>query len=142
MCERTWHDRLEVVAEGEAAKLWNPDGALHEIELAFAPADATAARDASARGVPRLPINVPPGGNPAPLPLAVGTVALPAKPAPTRLIRRWPKSSGARSFGHDTMAARRPFKGRLSFSLPGWRGAKIQAIDQGRVAVPCRTVAG
>ena len=24
LCERTWHDGLEVVAEGPAARLWNP----------------------------------------------------------------------------------------------------------------------
>ena len=41
LCERTWHDRLEVVAEGKSAAFWNPGGALHEVELHFAPADAT-----------------------------------------------------------------------------------------------------
>ena len=43
LCERTWHDRLEVVAAGRAARLWNSDGALHEIELQFASAEAAAA---------------------------------------------------------------------------------------------------
>jgi hypothetical protein len=47
LCERTGHDRLEVVAEGRAAALWDSGGALHEVELQFASADATSARDAS-----------------------------------------------------------------------------------------------
>lgn len=56
LCERTWHDRLEVVAEGRAAKLWNPNGALHEVELRFAAADATAARDAAREVFPGCPL--------------------------------------------------------------------------------------
>jgi hypothetical protein len=46
LCERTWHDRLNVVAEGAAARLWNVNGGLHEVELQFAPREATEARDA------------------------------------------------------------------------------------------------
>ncbi len=56
LCERTWHDRLEVVAEGPAAKLWNPDGALHAIELTFASADAASARDAGREVFPACPL--------------------------------------------------------------------------------------
>ena len=29
LCERPWHDRLEVAAEGRAATLWDPAGALY-----------------------------------------------------------------------------------------------------------------
>lgn len=46
LCERTWHDRLNVLAEGAAARLWNVDGGLHEVELQFVPREATEARDA------------------------------------------------------------------------------------------------
>ena len=49
LCERTWHDRLEIIAEGRAAALWNPQGTLLEVELHFAPTDAIAARDAARR---------------------------------------------------------------------------------------------
>jgi len=56
LCERTWHDRLEIVAEGQAARLWNPEGALHEIELAFASSDAAAARDAAREVFPGCPL--------------------------------------------------------------------------------------
>jgi len=56
LCERTWHDRLEVVAEGRAANLWNSSGMLHEVELHFAPADAAAARDAAREVFPGCPL--------------------------------------------------------------------------------------
>ncbi len=56
LCERTWHDRLEVVAEGPAARLWNPQGALHEVELHFTPADTTSARDAAREVFPGCPL--------------------------------------------------------------------------------------
>ena len=58
LCERTWHDRLEIVAEGEPARLWNSDGALHEVELSFSAADVTTARDPG--GLSRLPIDLSP----------------------------------------------------------------------------------
>jgi hypothetical protein len=35
VCERSWHDRLEVLAEGEAARLWRNDGDLFSGELGF-----------------------------------------------------------------------------------------------------------
>ncbi|HEX4122326.1 MAG TPA: hypothetical protein VH619_17050 [Verrucomicrobiae bacterium] len=56
LCERTWHDRLEVVAEGPAARLWHPDGAIHEIELQFAPAEAASARNAIREIFPGCPL--------------------------------------------------------------------------------------
>jgi hypothetical protein len=56
LCERTWHDRLDIVAEGRAATLWNEDGALHAQELLFAPADATAAREAGREVFPGCPL--------------------------------------------------------------------------------------
>jgi len=49
VCERTWHDRLEVVAEGTAARLWNDSGELHEVELWFPPPDNTEPRNAATR---------------------------------------------------------------------------------------------
>lgn len=46
LCERTWHDRLQVVAEDNAARLWNADGALVEKEIFFPSPDETAPRQA------------------------------------------------------------------------------------------------
>jgi hypothetical protein len=35
VCERAWHDRLQVLAEGDAARLWRKDGDLFSGELYF-----------------------------------------------------------------------------------------------------------
>jgi hypothetical protein len=35
VCERSWHDRLEVLAEGDAARLWRNEGGLFSGELYF-----------------------------------------------------------------------------------------------------------
>ena len=35
VCERSWHDRLEILAEGDAARLWRKDGELFSGELSF-----------------------------------------------------------------------------------------------------------
>jgi hypothetical protein len=56
LCERTWHDRLEVIAEGRAAQLWQAGGAMHEIELQFAPAETACARDAARQVFPGCPL--------------------------------------------------------------------------------------
>ena len=41
VCERSWHDRLDLVAEGRAASLWNAAGDFVERQLHFVPTDAT-----------------------------------------------------------------------------------------------------
>jgi hypothetical protein len=56
LCSRSWHDRLEVVAEGAAARLWNADGALQAAELHFAPAETSGARDAAREVFPGCPL--------------------------------------------------------------------------------------
>jgi hypothetical protein len=56
VCERTWHDRLQVVAEGQAARLWNPDGQWVEKELLFPPPDETAPRQAESEVFPGCPL--------------------------------------------------------------------------------------
>ncbi|MCU0772534.1 MAG: hypothetical protein MUE94_12325 [Verrucomicrobia bacterium] len=55
VCERTWHDRLHVLAEGPGARLWNDTGALHEVELWFPPAEDTAPREAGCEIFPGCP---------------------------------------------------------------------------------------
>ncbi len=56
LCERTWHDRLQVVAEGSAARLWNADGQLAEKELFFPSPDETAPRQADHEVFPGCPL--------------------------------------------------------------------------------------
>src|ERR1041384_3789895 len=93
LCERTWHDRLEVVAEGRAAKLWNDAGTLHAQELLFAAADAQAARDARREVFPGCPLTfrLLEVLRPAPLVLEKVVLAEPNGRSPDMLImeRRW-----------------------------------------------------
>src|ERR1017187_9934916 len=56
VCARPWHARLEVLAEGRAARLWDPTGAFHSAELQFVPPDATGARDAAHEVFPGCPL--------------------------------------------------------------------------------------
>ena len=56
LCERTWHDRLEVVADGTSARLWNDAGDLHEVELWFPAPDDTAPREAAKEVFPGCPL--------------------------------------------------------------------------------------
>lgn len=56
LCERTWHDRLHVVAEGPAARLWNADGSFVEAELHFPEPESTAPRDAAREVFPGCPL--------------------------------------------------------------------------------------
>jgi hypothetical protein len=131
LCERTWHDRLEIVAEGGAAKLWNPEGALHEIELAFAPADATAARDAVREVFPGCPLTFRLVETLRPSPLPLERVALTGglhthAPDPAVAEKLW------RAQFPDTTRwrLRGPFKRDGHFSLVALVRCEIQAIDQ------------
>ncbi|PYI81614.1 MAG: hypothetical protein DME26_19665 [Verrucomicrobia bacterium] len=131
LCERTWHDRLEIVAEGRPAKLWNPEGSLHEIELTFAPADAAAARDAAREVFPGCPLTFRLAESLRPLPLALERVALgveasPRPPDPNVAEKLW------RAQFPDTTQWRlaEPWKAASHFSLVILARCEIQAIDQ------------
>ncbi len=131
VCERTWFDRLQLVAEGRAARLWNDDGALHETELHFPPPDATGARDAIREVFPGCPLTfrlaesllpaaptleraVLAGGDPAPPPSAEVAEKLWRAQWPD--TARWRIESAFRPTHH--------------FSLVALVRCEIQAIDQ------------
>ena len=132
LCARTWHDRLEVVAEGVTARLWNSDGALHSVELQFAPAAGSGARDAAREVFPGCPLTFKLAEALRPLPLslerAVLTAAEPAARAPDPAVteKLW------RHQFPDTMRWRQtaPFKADFHFSLVALVRCEIQAIDQ------------
>ena len=131
LCERTWHDRLEIVAEGRAARLWNPDGVLHEVELTFAAADVTAARDAAREVFPGCPLTFRLAEAIRPSPLALERVALAGEaqarpPDPAVAEKLW------RAQFPDTTRWRltAPFKADFHFSLVALVRCEIQAIDQ------------
>src|SRR5437867_9182820 len=76
LCERTWHDRLEVVAEGNSARLWNDVGALHEVELWFPPPEVTTPREAAKEVFPGCPLTFRLAEALRPTPLALDRVVL------------------------------------------------------------------
>lgn len=56
VAERSWHDRLELVAEGRAARLWNSDGSLLQTEIHFAAPETSGPRDAQMEVFPGCPL--------------------------------------------------------------------------------------
>jgi len=131
LCERTWHDRLEVVAEGASARLWNENGALHEVELWFPPPEDTTPREAAREVFPGGPLTFRLAEALRPTPLALDRVVLashagerpPAADVAEKLWRaqfpetnRWQLAS--------------PFVAECHFSLLALMRCEIQAIDQ------------
>ncbi len=130
VCERTWHDRLQLVAEGAAAKLWNDDGALHEAELHFPPADDTAPRNAATEVFPGSPLTFRLAETLRPAPLPIDRVVLAASAA------RPPSADVAEKLWHAQFphSARwrmvTPYRAAHTFSLLALVRCEIQAIDQ------------
>lgn len=132
LCSRTWHDRLEVVAEGAAARLWNDDGALQSAELQFAPAETDAVRDATREVFPGCPLTfrVAEALRPAPLALERAVLAADgpaARPPDAAVIEKlW------RNQFPDTTRWRQaaPLAADFHFSLVALVRCELQAIDQ------------
>jgi hypothetical protein len=131
ICERTWHDRLELVAEGPAARLWNTDGALHSTQLHMAPSDTSGARDAGTEVFPGCPLTFRLADALRPAPLALERLVLADEaharsPDPAVVEKLW------RAQFPDTARWRltAPFKADFHFSLLVLARCEIQAIDQ------------
>jgi len=131
ICERTWFDRLQLVAEGRAARLWNDDGALHEAELHFPAADSTAPRDAAREVFPGCPLTFRLAELllPSSLTLERGVLASsdraqppPGEVAEKRWRAQWPATGRWR--------LETAFKPAHHFSLLALTRCEIQAIDQ------------
>ncbi len=131
LCERTWHDRLEVVAEGEAARLWNRDGAFHEVELWFPPSDAPAPREAAKEVFPGCPLTFLIADALRPVPLTLQRAILVGErgvqaPLPAIAEKLWrvqfPDTARWQMTG--------PFRRDYHFSLMALVRCEIQAIDQ------------
>ena len=131
LCERTWHDRLEVVAEGDSARLWNQDGALHEIELWFPPPEDTTPREAAKEVFPGCPLTFRLAEALRPAPIALERVLLhggDGARAPTADVaeKLW------RAHFPETNRWRltAPFVAERHHSLVALVRCEIQAIDQ------------
>jgi hypothetical protein len=131
VCERTWHDRLQLVAEGPAARLWNPEGPLLETEIHFVPLEDTAPRQADKEVFPGCPLTFKLAEelhlHPLPLERAVVQPFEPPKPpAPDVAEKLWqaqmPGASRWRLQGAPVSD--------WHFSLLVLARCEIQAIDQ------------
>ena len=130
VCERTWFDRLQLVAEGRAAKLWNDDGALHETELHFPAPEDSAPRDAAREVFPGCPLTFRLAETLFPSPLTLERAVLsgdraqpPTADVAEKLWRaQWPDGARWRMDG--------AFKPAHHFSLLALARCEIQAIDQ------------
>lgn len=131
LCERTWHDRLEVVAEGRSATLWNPQGALHEVELHFTPADTTSARDAAREVFPGCPLTFQLAEALRPTPLALERFVLApdaaSRPPDVAVAEKLWRSQFADTSRWQLAT---PFKADFHFSLIAVARCEIQAMDQ------------
>jgi hypothetical protein len=130
LCERTWHDRLEIMAEGRAATLWNSQGMLHEVELHFTPGDTTVARDATREVFPGCPLTFRLAEALRATPLPLERFALPD------VVARSPEAAVAEKLWRaqfpDTTRWQLtvPFKLDYHFSLLALARCEVQAIDQ------------
>jgi hypothetical protein len=131
LCERTWFDQLEVVAEGPAARLWNPSGAFHEVELRFPAPDSVLPRNAAREVFPGCPLTfqLTEALRPQPLPLervVLGQETAPRPPDPAVAEKLW----HAQHPGTTRWRLENPFSPTHHFSLMALLRCDIQAIDQ------------
>ena len=131
LCERTWFDRLQIVAEGPAARLWKPDGLLHEVELHFPAPDSVAPRDAEREVFPSCPLTfqLTETLRPQPLPLERVVLAGESQPRPPDAAvaeKLW----HAQHPGTTRWRLASPFTAAHHFSLLALARCEIQAIDQ------------
>ena len=131
LCERTWHDRLEVLAEGRVARLWNEGGALHQQELLFAAADAKGARDAHHEVFPGCPLTFQIFEALRSTPLVLEKLVLShdtraQTPDPAVLEKLWRSQNPGTRRWRPAGEIKRAFH----FSLVALARCEIQAIDQ------------
>lgn len=132
VCEQTWHDRLEVLAEGRAAGLFGAEKNEHAGELVFAPADATSAREASREVFPGCPLTFRLAEALRPAPVPLDRIVLEGDPQAGRV----PESAVVEKLWRAQFPATGswrltgPFKSGFHFSLLGLVRCEIQAIDQ------------
>lgn len=131
LCERPWHDRLQVVAEGAAAALWNASATLHSGELRFSPADCATAGATDFEVFPGCPLTFRIAEALCPAPLLLERALLSAdsdRPPPEASVaeRLWRKQF------EDTTRWRMEssFAPAFHFSIVAVTRSEIQAIDQ------------
>ena len=131
VCDRSWHDRLDLLAEGHAAALWPSAGELIEKQLRFVPAEAIEARNADEEVFPGCPLIFRLAEALRPIPLPVERIALQPfdqgrPPSADGVERLWRAQVGLCSH----WGLERPFQTAWHYSLLLLVRCEIQAIDQ------------
>lgn len=131
VCERSWFDRLQVLAEGRSAQIWNNDGSMVEMELRFPPLDSTDARDAERDVFPGSPLTFRLVELLRPRPLVLERVVLKSEEA-----ARAPSLAVAEKLWHAQWPGSSRWRLETAF-VPSWHFSllmlvrcEIQAIDQ------------
>lgn len=129
VCDRTWHDRLQLVAEGAAARLWDPEGKLLDTEIHFVAPDDNAPRRADAEVFPGCPLTfrLAEALRPVPLPLERGKLLAPDIKAPAADVaeKLWhAQFPGCSRWRLESLSA------DWHFSLLALVRCEVQAIDQ------------
>lgn len=132
VCSRSWHDRLEVLAEARAARLWNDSGELHETELQFVAPDMPGVRDARREVFPGCPLTFGLANALCPKPPALERVTLANEGSAARPPDAAVAEKLWRTQFPDTTRWRQtaPFTSVIHFSLVAVVRFEIQAIDQ------------
>lgn len=128
VCERSWHDRLEVLAEGRAAGLWGP--AQIDTQLHFVAPDAEGPRNAAREVFPGCPLmfRLAEALRPQPptLERIVLTTTQASAPPPTEVAEKlWRTQLGATARGLEGGLSR-----SWHFSILALIRSEVQAIDQ------------
>ena len=131
VCARSWHDRLEMIAEGPAARLWNPDGQLVETEIHFSAPDDTAPREAAKEVFPGCPLtfHLAEALRESPLPLQ-RAILQPSDNGKAPSFEVGEKLWHAQMPGATRWKMDSPFRADWHFSLLVLARCEIQAIDQ------------
>jgi hypothetical protein len=130
VCDRTWHDRLHVLAEGRAARLWPDETALVERELEFLPADAPNLRQAATQVFQGCPLTFRLAEELRSVPLTLEKIVVQPEGA-----ERVPANDVAAKIWTAQMPdrvarIRDPFTRSWHYSLLALIRCEIQAIDQ------------
>lgn len=131
VCERTWHDRLQLVAEGAAARLWDPEGKLLETEIHFLAPDDAGLRHPDTEVFPGCPLTfrLAEALRPVPLPLELGRLQ-PSDALKHPAIDVAEKLWHAQFPGGTRWRLETPFAAGWHFSLVALARCEVQAIDQ------------
>jgi len=132
VCSRSWHDRLEVLAEGPAARLWNATGELHEVELRFGEPASGGVRDGQREVFPGCPLTFRLAETLCPAPPVLERAILAAGHAASRTPEVAVAEKLWRTQFPDTVRWRQltPFVAAWHFSLVALVRCELQALDQ------------